>query len=133
MIDESAAMCAWLDAHGLADAELVHHLANQGPDGADRLTDFERRLLSALLETRRTVVPGHRPALADRPSSQDRPGSAEPLGLFDPDPTWPPEWGVVEPADRRAQRPVRPVARHRAPPSPVRRPAHHDREEERER
>jgi hypothetical protein len=133
MTDEAAAVRAWLDAHGLAEAELLHHLANHGSEGADRLTDSERRLLSALLETRRTVVPGYRPALADRPSSQDRPGSAEPLGLFDPDLTRPPEWAVVEPADHRAQRPVRPVARHRAPPSPARRPAHRDRDEERER
>jgi hypothetical protein len=128
MIDESAAMRAWLDAHDLAEAELLHHLANQGPDGSE-LTDSERRLLSELLETRRTVVPGYRPAPADQPTTQDRPGAAMPLGLFDPGPTRPPEWAGVEPADRRAQRPVRQVAPHRAPPSPARRPAHREREE----
>ena len=133
MIDEAAAMRAWLDAHGLAEAELLHHMANHGPDGADRLTDAERRLLSALLEARRSVVPGYRPALADRPSSQDRPFSPAPLGLFDPGPTRPPESAAVEPPDHRAKRPVRQVARHRAPPSPARRPAHRDRDEERER
>jgi hypothetical protein len=129
MIDESAAMRAWLDAHGLAEAELLHHLANHGPEGSDRLTDSERRLLSALLETRRTVVPGYRPAPADQPTTQDRPGSPAPLGLFDPGPTRPSEWAGVEPAERRAQRPVRQVARHRAAPSPARRPADRDREE----
>jgi hypothetical protein len=129
MIDESAAMRAWLDAHDLADAELLHHLANHGPEGSDRLTGSERRLLSALLETRRTVVPGYRPAPADQPTTQDRPGPAAPLGLFNPGPTRPSEWAGVEPADRRAQRPVRQVARHRAAPSPARRPAHRDREE----
>jgi hypothetical protein len=36
MIDESAAMRAWLDAHDLGDSELLHRLPNQGPEGADR-------------------------------------------------------------------------------------------------
>jgi hypothetical protein len=129
MIDEAAAMRAWLDAHGLADAELLHHLANQGPDGADRLIDFERRLLSALLEIRRTVVPGYRPAPADRPTTQERPGSAAPRGLFDPDPIRPREGAAVEPVDHHARSPVRPAARHRAAVPPARRPAHRDREE----
>jgi WhiB family transcriptional regulator, redox-sensing transcriptional regulator len=61
MIDEAAAMRAWLDTHGLAEAELLHHLPNQTPDGRE-LTASERRLLSALLEARRMVVPGYRPA-----------------------------------------------------------------------
>jgi hypothetical protein len=127
--DEAAAMRAWLDAQGLAEAELLHHLANQGSDGADRLTDPERRLLSALLETRRMLVPGYRPASADRPPTQDRPGWATPPGLFDPGPTQAPERAAVEPADRHAPRPVRPVARHRAAEPPARRLGHHDREE----
>jgi hypothetical protein len=58
MTDATAAMRAWLDTHGLTDAELLHHLANHGPDGSELLTDSERRLLSALLEVRRMVVPG---------------------------------------------------------------------------
>jgi hypothetical protein len=128
MIDESAAMRAWLDAHGLADAELLHHLANQNPDGK-KLANSERQLLSALLEVRRMVVPGYRPAPADRPTTQDRPGPAELLDLFDPGPTRPPQLAVVEPADRRGQRPVRPTARHHGAPPPARRPAHSDREE----
>jgi hypothetical protein len=128
MTDEPAAMRAWLDTHDLADAELLHQLANQGPDGRE-LTDSERWLLSALLEARRMVVPGYRPAPADRPTTQDRPGPAELPGLFDPGPTRPPQRAVVEPADRRAQRPVRPVARHHGSPPPARRPAHRDREE----
>jgi hypothetical protein len=127
MTDETAAMRAWLDAHGLADAELLHHLANQGPDGRE-LTDSERQLLSALLEARRTVVPGDRSAPADRPPTQDRPGPAELRGLFDPGPTRPPQRAVVEPADRHAQRPVRPLARQRAAVPPARRPAHRERE-----
>ena len=128
MTDETAAMRAWLDTHGLADAELLHHLVNQDPDG-NELTNSERQLLSALLEARRMVVPGYRPAPADRPPTQDRPGPAELLDLFDPGPTRPPQRAVVEPADRRAQRPVRPTARHHGSPPPARRPAHRDREE----
>jgi hypothetical protein len=128
MTDASAAMRGWLDTHGLADAELLHQLANQGPDGRE-LTDSERWLLSALLEARRMVVPGDRPAPADRPPTQDRPGAAELLGLFDPGSTRPPQRAVVEPADRHAQRPVRPTARHHGSPPPDRRPAHRDREE----
>jgi hypothetical protein len=131
MTDQTAAMWAWLDAHGLADAELLHHLANQDPVG-NELTSSERRLLSALLEVRRIVVPGYRPAPVDQPT-QDRPDPADPLALFDPGPARRPERGAVEPADRRTQRPVRQVARHRAAPSPARRPAHRDREQERER
>jgi hypothetical protein len=132
MIDTTAAMRAWLDMHGLADAELLHHLANQDPDGRE-LTVSERRLLSALLEARRAVVPGYRPAPADQPTTQDRPSPAGPPGLFDPGPTRPPQRAVVEPADRRAQRPVRPLVRQRAALPPDRRPTHRDREEERER
>jgi hypothetical protein len=130
MIDETAAMRAWLDAHGLADAELLHHLVNQGPDGRE-LTDSERRLLSALLEVRRMVVPGYRPAPADRPTTQDRPGAAEPRGLFNPSSISPLERAMVEPADRHAQRSVRSAARHRIPSASVRRPAHRDWERER--
>jgi hypothetical protein len=130
MIDETAAMRAWLDAHGLADAELLHHLVNQGPDGREP-TNSERRLLSALLEVRRMVVPGYRPAPADRPTTQDRPSPAQPLGLFDPGPTPPPERAAVEPTDRHARSPVRPAGRDRAAVPPVRRPAHRDWEEER--
>ena len=132
MIDEAAAMRAWLDMHGLADAELLHHLVNQDPDGRE-LTVSERRLLSALLEARRAIVPGYRPAPADQPSTQDRPDPADPLAMFDPGPTRPQQRAVVEPADRRPQRPVRPAARHRAAQPPDRRPTHRDREEERER
>jgi hypothetical protein len=128
MTDETAAMRAWLDTHGLADAELLPHLANQDPDG-NELTNSERRLLSALLEARRMVVPGDRPAPADRPPTQDRPGPAELLDLFDPGPTRPPQRAVVEPADRHARRPVRPAARHDAVVPPDRRPTHRDREE----
>jgi hypothetical protein len=131
MTDEPAAMRAWLDAHGLADAELLHHLPNQDPDGRE-LTDSERQLLSALLEARRVVVPGYRSAPADWPSTQDRSGLAAPLGLFDPGPTRPPERAVVEPAERQARPPVRPEPRHASPLS-ARQLAHRDREEERER
>jgi hypothetical protein len=133
MIGDLAAMRAWLDAHGLGDAELLHSLPNHGLDGADRLTDLEQLVLSGLLEARRAIVPGYRPAPADWPTTQDRPGPAELLDLFDPGPTRPPQGAVVEPADRRAQRPVRPTARHHGAPPPARRPAHRDREEERER
>jgi hypothetical protein len=132
MTDETVAMRAWLDAHGLADAELLHHLANQDPDG-NELTNSERRVLSALLEVRRMVVPGYRPAPADQPTTQDRPDPADPLALFDPGPARPPQPAVVEPADRHAQRPVWPTARHHGAPLSARRPVHRDREEERER
>jgi hypothetical protein len=128
MIDESAAMRAWLDAHGLADAELLHQLPNQDPDGRE-LTVSERRLLSALLEARRAIVPGYRPPPADRPATQDRPGPAELLGLFDPGPTRPPERAVVEPADRHARPPLRPERGRHSPPLSARRPTHRDREE----
>jgi hypothetical protein len=128
MTNETAAMRAWLDSHGLADAELLHQLPNQDPDGRE-LTDSERQLLSALLEARRVVVPGHRSAPADRPSTQDRPGSAEPPGLFDPDPTRPPDRAVVEPADRHTRPPLRPQNRRHAPPLSARRSAHRDWEE----
>jgi len=131
MTNETAAMRAWLDAHGLADAELLHQLPNQDPDGRE-LTDSERQLLSALLEARRMVVPGYRSAPADRPSTQDRSGVAAPLDLFDPGPTRPPERAVVEPAERQARPPVRPEPCH-ASPLPARQLAHRDREEERER
>ena len=133
MTDATVAMRAWLDAHGLAEAEVLHHLVNQDLDGRE-LTDSERRLLSALLEVRRMVVPGYRPPPADRPTTRDRPGPAEPLGLFDPGPTrWPERAAAVEPADRHARSPVQPAARHHAPPPLVRRPAQRHRDEERER
>ena len=132
MTDATAAIRAWLDAHGLADAELLHQLPNQDPDGSE-LTDSERQLLSALLEARRVVVPGHRSAPADRSTIEGRPGSAEPPGLFDPGPTRPPERAVVEPADRHARPPLRLEHGRHSPPLSVRRPAHRDREEERER
>jgi hypothetical protein len=128
MTDEPAAMRAWLDAHGLADAELLHQLPNQDPDGRE-LTDSERQLLSALLEARRVVVPGYRPAPADRSTIEGRPGSAEPPGLFDPGPTRPPDRAVVEPAERHARPPVRPERGRHSPPLSARRPAHRDREE----
>ena len=132
MTDEPAAVWAWLEAHGLADAEVLHHLANQDPDG-NELTDSERRLLSALLEVRRMVVPGYRPAPADQPTTQDRPDPADPLALFDPGHARQSERAAVEPAGRHARSPVRPIARHRAAVPPAQRPAHRDREEERER
>jgi hypothetical protein len=132
MTDETAAMCAWLDAHGLADAELLHHLPNEDADG-NELTSSERRLLSALLEVRRMVVPGDRPAPADRPTTQDQYGSAEPLGLFDRGPTRRSEWAAVEPTDRHARPPVGPAARRHPAVPPAHRSAHRDRDEERER
>jgi len=125
---EPAAMRAWLDANGLADAELLHHLANQDPDG-NELTNSERQLLSALLEARRLVIPGYRSAPADWPSTQDRSGLAAPLGLFDPGPTRPPERLVVEPAERQARPPLRPERGRHSPSLSARRPAHRDREE----
>jgi hypothetical protein len=133
MTDEAAAMRAWLEQHDLAEAELLHHLPNHGPDGSDRLTDAERQLLSALLETRRTVVPGYRPAPCDRLTNPDRADPAELIGLFDPGSTRPLERAVVEPTSRHARPPVRLAARHRAAVPPGRRPAHRDRDEERER
>ena len=126
MTDEIAAMRAWLDRHGLAEAELLHHLPNQDPDGRE-LTDAERQLLSALLEARRVVVPGYRSAPADWPRTQDRSGLAAPLGLFDPGPTPPPERAGVEPAERQARPSVRPEPRHALPLS-ARQLAHRDRE-----
>ena len=128
MTDATAAVWAWLEAHGLADAELLHQLSNQDPDGRE-LTDSERRLLSALLEVRRMVVPGDRPAPADQSTTQDRPDPADPLALFDPGPARPSERAAIEPADRHARSPVRPIARHGAAVPPARRPAHRDREE----
>jgi hypothetical protein len=132
MTDATAAMRAWLEAHGLADAEVLHHLANQDPDG-NELTNAERRLLSALLEVRRIVVPGYRPAPADHPTTRDRTDSADPLALFDPGPARPLERAAVEPADRHARSPVPPAGPDRAAVPPARRPAHRDREEERKR
>jgi hypothetical protein len=129
MTDEAAAMRAWLEQHDLAEAELLHHLPNHGPDGSDRLTDAERQLLSTLLETRRTVIPGYRPAPCDRPTTPDRAGPAELVGLFDPGSTRPPERAAVEPTSRHARPPVRSAARYRAAVPPGRRPAHRDREE----
>jgi hypothetical protein len=127
MTNEPAAMRAWLDTHGLADAELLHHLANQDPDG-NELTNSERQLLSVLLEARRVVVPGYRSAPADRSTIECRPGSAEPPGLFDPGPTRPPERAVVQPADRQARPPLQPERGRHSPPLAARRPAHRDRE-----
>jgi hypothetical protein len=128
MTDETAALRAWLDAHGLTDADLLHHLANRDPDG-NELTNSERRVLSALLEVRRMVVPGYRPAPADQPTTRDRTDSAGPLALFDPGPARESERPAVKPGDRHARSPVRPIARHRAAVPPARRPAHRDREE----
>ena len=68
MIDASAAMRAWLDAHDLGDGELLHQLPNQGPEGADRMTDPERLVLSALLEGRRAVVPGYQATPTNPPA-----------------------------------------------------------------
>jgi hypothetical protein len=132
MTDQTAAMRAWLDAHGLADAEVLHHLANQDLDG-NELTNAERQLLSALLEARRMVIPGYRPAPADQLTIQDRPGPAEPLGLFDPGPARRPERAAVEPPDRLARLSVRRADRDRTVVPPAQRPAHRHWEEERER
>jgi hypothetical protein len=128
MTNETAATRAWLDARGLADAELLHQLPNQDPDGRE-LTDAERQLFSALLEARRMVVPGYRPPPADQPTIEGRPGSAEPPGLFDPGPARPPQRAAVERADRRAQRPVRPTARRHGSSPPACRRADRDRKE----
>jgi hypothetical protein len=104
MNHDPVAMRAWLDAHGLLDAELLHSLPNHGPEGADRLTDPERLLLSGLLEGRRAVVPGYRPTPPDRSTTtQDRPEMAEPAGLFDPGPDGQRERPAVEPSARGAR------------------------------
>jgi hypothetical protein len=99
MIGDLAAMRAWLGAHGLGDAELLHSLPNHGLDGADRLTDLERLVLSGLLEARRVVVPGYRTTPAHRTAAtQDRPEVAEAAGVFDPGRGGHRQRAVVEPA-----------------------------------
>ena len=134
MIDEAAAMRAWLDAHDLAEAELLHHLANYGPDGADRLTGPERQLLSALLEDRRAVIPGYRRERTSRPTPQDRADAGELMGLFDPSPAGPPQRAAVEPASHRTRPADRPTARHHNPrPSAIPRREQRERDEEQER
>jgi hypothetical protein len=129
MNHDAEGMRAWLDAHGLADSELLHVLPNQGLDGADRLTDLERRLLSGLLEARRAVVPGYRPNPADRPSTtQDQPDAAQPADLFNVGLDGQPQPATVQPAARSQPSAGR---HHPAPPSrPAGRP---ERAEERER
>jgi hypothetical protein len=107
VIDEAAAMRAWLDAHGLGDSDLLHSLPNHGPGGADRLTEPERLTLSRLLETRRTIVPGYRAELSDHSVAQERPGAAESVGLFDQVPDKPPEQSKTEPAHPTARRQAR--------------------------
>jgi hypothetical protein len=129
MNDDSVVMRAWLDAHGLADSELLHVLPNHGLDGADRLTDLERRLLSGLLEARRAVVPGYRPGLVDRPAaSQDRRDAAQPASLLGAGPAGQRERAAVEPAARPL-----PPAGHQHPGPPSRRGGQRERVEERER
>jgi hypothetical protein len=129
MNDDPVAMRAWLDAHGLPDAELLHVLPNRGLDGADRLTEAERRLLSGLLEARRAVVPGYRPSPLDRPyATQDRPNAAQPSDLFNSGPAGQREWAAVPPAARREP----PAGRH-DPAPPSRRAGQPERAEERER
>jgi hypothetical protein len=115
MNDDPEVIRAWLSAHGLPDAELLHVLPNQGLDGADRLTEAERRLLSGLLEVRRAVVPGYRSSPLDRPSAaQDRPDAAQPTGLFNTGSTGQRQWATVQPGAR----PQPPAGRHDpAPPS----------------
>jgi hypothetical protein len=132
MIDESAAMRAWLDAHDLGDSELLHQLPNQGPEGADRMTDPERLVLSALLEGRRAVVPGYQATPTNRPGPQDRAHPAELVGLFDPSPPRSPR-AAVEPAGHRPRPTGRPAApHHRQPPAGLRR-QQRERDEEQER
>jgi hypothetical protein len=134
MIGDPAAMRAWLEAHGLVEAELLHVLPNHGPDGADLLTDPERLLLSELLEVRRAVIPGHRPTPPDRSTAgQERPCSAEPAGLFDPDAGGPSEWAGVQPASRHARPPDRPAARQHPQPPAARPRRQREQEEERQR
>jgi hypothetical protein len=129
MNDDPEVMRAWLGAHGLSDAELLYVLPNQGLDGADRLTEAERRLLSGLLEARRAVVPGYRPSPLDRPSAApDRPDAAQPTGLFNVGPAGQREWAAVRPAVR----PQPPAGRH-DPAPPSRRAGQRERAEERER
>ena len=121
MNDDLATLRAWLDAHGLGDAELLHVLPNHGPEGADRLTNPERWLLSGLLEARRAVVPGGRSSPLDRPSAvQDRRDAAQPAGLFDAGPGGARQRAAVEPATRQE-------------PPAGRRSRQHQRAEERER
>jgi hypothetical protein len=129
MNHDAEGMRAWLDAHGLADSELLHVLPNQGLDGADRLTEAEQRLLSGLLEARRAVVPGYRPSPLDRPSAApDQPDAAQPTGLFNTGPAGQPQRAAVEPAAR----PQPPAGRH-DPALPSRPTGQPERAEERER
>jgi hypothetical protein len=133
MIGDPAAMRAWLHAHGLVEAELLHVLPNHGPDGADLLTDPERLLLSELLEVRRAVIPGDQPTRPDRSTGQERPCSAEPAGLFDPDTSRPPEQAGVQPASRHARPPDRPATRQHLQPPAARPRRQREQEEERQR
>jgi hypothetical protein len=134
MIGDPAAMRAWLDAHGLVEAELLHVLPNHGPDGADLLTDPERLLLSELLEVRRAVIPGDQPTPADRSTTrQERPCSAEPAGLFDPAPGRSAEPAGVQPASRRAGPADRPAARQHPQSPAARQRRQREQEEERRR
>jgi hypothetical protein len=129
MNHDAEVMRAWLDAHGLADSELLHVLSNHGLDGADRLTDLERRLLSALLEARRAVVPGYRPSPLDRLSAaQDRRDAAQPADLFNVGLDGQPQRATVAPAARRQP----PAGRHH-PARPSRRAGQRERAEESER
>jgi hypothetical protein len=129
MNDDPATLRAWLDAHGLGDAELLHVLPNFGPDGADRLTDQERRLLSGLLEARRAVVPGDGPSPLDRPSgTEDRRDAAQPVGLFDAGPD-PRQRAAAEPATGQEPR----AGRHHLSPPTGRRSRQRERAEERQR
>ncbi|HEU4399200.1 MAG TPA: hypothetical protein VFU54_15355 [Actinomycetota bacterium] len=130
MIGDLAAMRAWLDAHGLGDAELLHSLPNHGLDGADRLTDLERLVLSGLLEARRVVVPGYQPTPADRTAAtQDRPEVAKAASLFDTGRDGQRERAAV----RSAGQGPRPPGRPDSPATTSRRPGKRDRDEERER
>jgi hypothetical protein len=130
MNDDTATLRTWLDAHSLGDAELLHVLPNHGPEGADRLTNPERRLLSELLEARRAVVPGYRPGPLDRSSTvRDRRDAMEPAGLFDAGPGGARERTTVDPATRQDP----PAGRHQPAPPTGRRSRQRQRAEERER
>jgi hypothetical protein len=133
MIDETAAMCAWLAAHDLAEAELLHSLPNYGPEGADQMTGPERLVLSALLETRRAVIPGYQPTPTRRPTMQDRVNQAELVGLFDPDCTRPPQGATVEPAGHHSRLADSGADRNRPRLSAGLRREQRQRDEERER
>jgi hypothetical protein len=132
MIDDAAAMCAWLAAHDLAEAELLHSLPNYGPEGADQMTGLERLELSAL-ETRRVVLPGYQPTRTRQPTMQDRANQAELIGLFDPDCTPPPQRATVEPAGHRPRPADSRADRNRPRLSAGLRRGQRQRDEERER